>query len=615
MLTLTKSRRNIKTCANAVWTKASHPPAVVERPRFRFFDCWMFITRLVAIGLLVAGLSFGIRQQYFSLSITRLFGAEVDADLKLALLGFVNKILDVLLLSSLEYMSSFLLTVWMSRASHAHGATFSDFELKEELTKPWMAIINFATRLQRSKWTWKSLLRCLLCLCISISVMLQGLAINTIAIPKKRWYPDPDNTYGLGLAARDHKDLTVEHPKTFLEAVDWLNLLGVGKSNVGEESYRPWDWALGLSASISFLGLTHVVSTIARTEKGWQQVYKYSLDGDVCKRWTAIHTNFSRPNRPIETISADDQQVTKVFDWLRQTHHQPTASSIGWNGNLTLVLPALSTVCWSANTSKLEGSINVTVPDSATSNNATFTIDIGPVRSLNFAGAACTTKFRQALYPVGFWIVDMQPPDLSLDGYGQWNQNIVYEPTISADHGIAHALAIQAHDTLPRLGDLVPSAGLLTQFLLMSRELQKRDSAIQSDTMGLSIVLGSLLQNLISSSNKYWAPLPLSLPPDPAAKITSYPLHWQLYGSGPRLAWEWVAVAVLIIVLLSFCVGLYQTLRYWMPPGVWVQLDGMMMIAQRSPPLEGIDDEMKAQKQVYWVEKDGGILTLRSKGG
>ncbi|ORY19552.1 hypothetical protein BCR34DRAFT_595496 [Clohesyomyces aquaticus] len=154
LLTLTKSRSTIKTFANALWTKASHRPAVVQRPHFNFADYWMVVIRLVAIGLLVAGISIGVKEQYFSLSVrdSALRGAEVDADLKLALLEFVNKILDVLLLSSLEYMAVFVLTVWMvrvapsSNSGPAHGTTFNDFGFKDELTKPWKTIISFVPR-------------------------------------------------------------------------------------------------------------------------------------------------------------------------------------------------------------------------------------------------------------------------------------------------------------------------------------------------------------------------------------------------------------------------------------------------------------------------------------
>jgi hypothetical protein len=163
---------------------------------------------------------------------------------------------------------------------------------------------------------------------------------------------------------------------------------------------------------------------------------------------------------------------------------------------------------------------------------------------------------------------------------------------------------------MPRIETLVPSTGLLAQFLLISRMLQKTDPAMTSDAAGLSIVLGVLLQNLINTSNKTWSPLPPSLPSDPNDRITSYPLQWQLYGSGPLLAWEWAAVVVLVIVWLSFCAGMYQTVRYWMAPGFWVQLDSPIIIAQKSPPLEDIRDEEKARKRVYRVEDhpDEGLV-------
>jgi len=34
-----------------------------------------------------------------------------------------------------------------------------------------------------------------------------------------------------------------------------------------------------------------------------------------------------------------------------------------------------------------------------------------------------------------------------------------------------------------------------------------------------------------------------------ATLTMSYPVRWQLYGSGPRLPWEWATVAVLVVVL------------------------------------------------------------------
>ncbi|KAF2847742.1 hypothetical protein T440DRAFT_538054 [Plenodomus tracheiphilus IPT5] len=599
------------------YTRFTHRPAVTVRQPLKSRDFWIILIRIVAIGIVLAGVSVGALQRYFSLATSKIVGADVDADLKLAFLGFFNKSLDVLLVSSLEYTASFVLTVWMARAgpqTQTQGAMFSDFGLKDELTKPWMTIVSFATRWKRSKWSWKSLLRCLFCLCISVSVMLQGLAINTIAVPKKRWYPNWGNGWP-HLRGHDKEIMTVKYPKAYLQGIDWRNLLGVGQSNVEIDGYPPWDWALGLSASLSFMGLTHIRSTLARPEKSWQHVYRTTLDGDAWTRWTAVQTDFNDANRAVETISADNSQITGIFNWLRDTNHQPTASSVGWTGNLTILVPALNTLCVSTKALESELPFNVTVPDGDMSGYPSFSVDLAPVHSMNFSGARCTSTFRQALYSVSFWIVDMQSADLSFNDYGrEWNKTISYEPTIANDYTILSALASQMRDSIASMAGLVPSTKLLPQFLLISRTLQKADPIVASDVAGLSIIMGVLLQNMLSMSNKQWQPLPTSLPTDPEARITSFPVQWQLYGSGPRLPWEWITVLVLLIVLISFCVGMYLILRYWMSPAPWTELDGMMMLAQKSPLLDDIREENEAQKKIYWVERDGSNeVVLKSK--
>lgn len=583
------------------------------RSKLKFNDFWIALLRLTALVIILVGISFGAKQSYLAIGISHVLGAELDADLKLALLGFFNKSLDVILVSSLEYTASLMLTIWMSSGGKSQGATFSDFGLKDELTKPWMTLVSFYTRYKQSKWSWKSLLRCLFCLCISISVLLQGLAVNTIAVPKARWYPNYDPAWKI--TAQSREIMTVVHPKSMLQAIDWYNLLGVGQSNVGRESFPPWDWALGLSASLSFTGLTHVVSTLDRPEKNWQHVYRWLLDGDTRKRWTAINTAFDYRNLMVETISADDEQVWELFQWLRRMDHKPTSSSTGWAGNLTIVVPALNTFCRSTNQSAQKEMFNVMVPNSNNSGTPTFSFHLSSIPAQNFTGATCYTTFRQALFPVNLWIVDMDGADLSFNGYGNdWDKHITYEPTSPSDYQIIQALAIQTRDSIPRMQGLTQTASLLEHFLLVSRTLRRVDTSIFSDADGLAIILGVLLQNLLSVSNKLRSPLPTTSTLQPSERVTSYPLQWQVYGSGPRLAWEWIAVTILTVVLASLLFGLYQTLRYRMGPGTWVELGGMMVIAQTSPPLQDIEKEEEARKRVYRVEGSGrNRKVLRSR--
>ncbi|KNG45267.1 hypothetical protein TW65_07976 [Stemphylium lycopersici] len=495
--------------------KASHRPVLVKRPPLRLFDYWMLTIRITAIGIIIAGITLGATQTYISIGLSRVFGEELDADLKLALLGLFNKTLDVFL----------------------------------------------------------------------------------------RWYPNEGHEWDR--TAHEREIMRIEYPKVSLQGVDWGNMVGVGQSNIGGPGYPPWDWALGLSASLAFVGLTHVVSRVKEAQKGWQHIYKYQLDGDQLNRWTTLNTNFNHSKGVVETASADHAQVQSIYDWLKETNHQPTSSSVGWTGDLTIVLPVLNTVCTPINSSNLEGSIKVWPPAKNVSSEAAIAIEFGPVLASGFTGAACSSVFRHGTYAVNVWIVDEKRPDLSFNSYGgKWDQNVLYEPTLASDFDVASGVGSEARDLLSRIESLVPATGLLPQFLLMSRNLQASDSVIDSDAMGLSIIMGVFLQNILSTSNRDWSPLPSSLPSRSEERLSSYPIRWQLYGSSPRLGWEWVAVAVLAIILLSFCFGLYQTLRYWMAPGSWVELDGMMMIAQRTPNLEDIDENEKAQVRKYLVEKD-----------
>lgn len=443
--------------------------------------------------------------------------------------------------------------------------------------------------------------------------MLQGLAINTIAVPKSRWYPNFPETWKLTTRARN--EMTVEHPKVLLQSIDWYNLLGVGQSNVGNDGYDPWDWALGLSAAYSFVGLSHVVSTVAAPEKNWQHISRMQLDGDPLRRWTGLNTAFDQPDRRVETISMEDEQVIQLFEWLRKMDHKLTSSSIGWTGNLTLILPALNTICVSTVQPNATESFNITVPDGGVTGDPAFSVRLGSVASRNFSGATCTSTFRQALYPVNFWIVNMQGADASFNGFGtDWDKTVIYETTTTADYDIVHSLAIQVRDTLGRMEPMVHTATLLEHVLLISRMIQKTNTSIHSDAEGLSIVVSILLQNILSVSNKHRSPLPSTRPFDPQEMVKSYPLRCQLYGSGLRLSWEWITLVVLIVVVACFAFGIYQTLRFREGPRPWVELGGMML-AQTSPKLDDIGDKEKARKRPYWIDKGvtgGPVLKIKA---
>lgn len=589
------------------------------RPELHWSDIWIHFTRLVAISIITTGIGWGATSFRIFLKEKAISGFGVDADLQLAILGFFNKMLDVLLITSLEYTASILLTTWMTAEENtdARGATFGDFELKNELTKPWITIWSFVVRCRRFKCNWWSFLRFLLCLCVSVCVLLQGLATNTIAIPKQRWYPNlPGAVNGWSITKQSRGEMTIKHPKEYLHGVNWSMHLKAGLDNFGEEAAS--EWAFALSASRSMDGLSDVVPVCSLKEKGWQLVHGRDLGGT--NRWTGLNTKFDA-KAPVETLSVTNKQVWDVFDWLRKTGHGLTTASTGWTGNITLMAPVLNTDCEFSTKGKSisERSMTVTIPDDQYSSGVPdFTIDFGPIGVEDSKPIKCTISFRQALHSFEMWIVDMADVDLSQNHYYQkFDERLIYQPTSAQDYTITRVLAIQTQNVLPFMNRLMTGEGISQYLLSMSRKLQQTDLSIQSDAQGLSVVVATLIQNLISYSDQIRSGLPSELSSDPNDFIISYPIQWQIYGSGPRLAWEWVAVFILVVVLCSFCFGVWQTVWYWMAPGNWTDVSGMMVIAQESSPLHNINVEEKASKMLYFVdtERDGKPLLSNKECG
>jgi hypothetical protein len=587
------------------------------RPQLGLSDAWIQSTRLLASAVLIIGIVWGFTSFHVFLKDIKLAWFDVDADLQLAMLGFFNKSLDVLLISSLEYTASVLLTIWMTATDgkDATGATFGDFELKNELTKPWMTVYGFIWRCQRFKWrwtswsSWRSFLRFSLCLCISISVLLQGLAINTIAIPKQRWYPNkPDAHNGWGLTDKARHEMTITYPKVYLQELSWGKHVDLVKSTLGDEGALNRSFALSASRSVD--SLADITSTYSKYWSGWQPVLYRNASGS--KFWTGLNTTFD-PDYPVETLSVTNRQVWDVFQWLRNGKHSLTAVSNGWTGNLTLVVPVLNTACriYDERTTEPEGSITVNVPRAEPPDGPSFKIDLGSVAHRGFPGAECTVTFQQALHPFGMWITELDAPDISLNHYWQkFNESLVYQPVLAQDHAISRALAVQAEGVLAYMQRLMEYTGGLPEFLwLMSHKLHEDIPTISTDTHGLSVVMAVFLQNLISYSDGISPALPSELSSNANDTITSYPIQWQIYASGPRLPWQWGAAFILFVVLGCFLFGLCQTGWYWLAPGPWTEVPGMMVIAQATvPKLNDIDDEKNASKMLYSVAGENELM-------
>ena len=70
------------------------------------------------------------------------------------------------------------------------GASPVDFDLYEEFKKPWTAVAKLKERCKIGTRKSRAWLQFIGALVVGISILLLGAAMNTIAIPKSRWWPD-----------------------------------------------------------------------------------------------------------------------------------------------------------------------------------------------------------------------------------------------------------------------------------------------------------------------------------------------------------------------------------------------------------------------------------------
>ncbi|KAF2819453.1 hypothetical protein CC86DRAFT_388241 [Ophiobolus disseminans] len=522
------------------------------RPKLKWTDGLIQLVRLAALAFVTTGIAWGAIGFSVTLKGFVMWGHDVEVDTQLALLGLVNKMLDVALVSSLEYTASFLLTTWMisEGGKEALGATFGDFDLKNELTKPWITIWSFVARAITPQW-------------------------------------------------RDHS--TIHYPKAHLQEVSWMMHHKAGRDNVGEQGAL--EWAAALSASRSLDGLSDLVPVCSLKEKGWQLTHARDL-GDT-KRWTGLKTTF-KVNEPVESLSILGKQVWEVFGWMRASGHKSAKASTGWTGNLTLMVPVLNTICKSytaerENTARLA---TATFHGEEVSEPPRFTVDLGS-RKGSPERIECTVTFRQALHSFGLWIVDMADVDISQNHYNQlFDEKLIYQRPAIQDYNITRALAAQTESVLTRMDRLMMDEEISHYLFHIAHKLQEVDSAIKSDAEGLAVVLATIVQNLLSYSDQTRTALPSELPKDSNDIITSYPMQWQLYASGPRLKWQWASVTILIVVICCLISGLFQLIWHRMAPGDWTEVPGMMGLAQASPKLTDIEVEEKANKRLYYVDEE-----------
>lgn len=274
----------------------------------------------------------------FDLSSITVNSIAIDTDLQLSVIGLINKVMDAFVQASIKHTASVVLTVWM--ALSVKGASLLDLQLKEELTQPWTCVGNFYKRCSRSGWKgvgFKGILRFLLCLTVGFCVLFQGLAVNTIGIPKERWWP-PGNTGGYSLTDEMRQIMTVNMPRKDILGVDWMNHWNDAWDMIGSGP-ATWDVAAALVAASTYTFLGGIPDTFRQTIPDW---YEVGIEGDGYT--TGINTVIQ--GTTVQTISVQNSVVQNTFDYLKANgSHDFQRYAIGWIAVLNTTVPMLSTTC------------------------------------------------------------------------------------------------------------------------------------------------------------------------------------------------------------------------------------------------------------------------------
>lgn len=540
---------------------------------------WTVSFRIFTIGILAGCLALGAKRQVFGLREQRYNFFELSVDVQLAVFGIVNKILDYLVEDAVVHICGVTLTTWMAFSNT--GVRPLDFQMQDEFMKPWITILNLVRRVKLFGWRAvgvPGVLRFVAALATAVSVLLLGAGVNTIGIPKERW------SAGMDLWTDRYRIASVGWPRAENMAYNMhLSFDGLQSRAQAVTASECW-----LSSS----GLW--MTTIESLRGGWIEVYQDR--SAAAKTLTGVRVGET-------AVSSLSIQGGAVYDmWTAQAANGSfiARSSQGWTGAFNITLPVGTVSCVESTTGTPE---TVTVSGPETSGPPAIEIVFGPSPAASFVGATCTFTLQQGQYEVHAWIIDEEQPDISIDSYGADRYlNVTFYDAATENRNILTQVAAVFRDIIPIMDRLSYPEGFFQHVLAVGASLSRIGVGSADPNAGLALAVAGMLQHLLTLAQ--WELVAV----DPGNDmVRSAGVRYQVYGSGPRMAWGWAIATVLSIVILLLMYDLFLTLRRRTGVGEWLSISGMMITANYTARLAANDgaETEEIQKTKYFVRETG----------
>ncbi|KAK8210641.1 hypothetical protein IWZ01DRAFT_482708 [Phyllosticta capitalensis] len=533
---------------------------------------WSLFKRVLTATVLAGAIILGVLGQSFSTRRWLWHGLWINQDAQLAAFGLINTLLSYGVGDSLSHIAGTTITRWMVKEDDK-GASTLDFDIEDEMREPWTAIANCYTRSENKDWTWKDFLRFVPVFIIGLSMVLLNAAMNTIAIPQDRWWPDLSFSNAVGDERAYFSNKTMRVTNVSRTAV-WNQSWDMVREGPGEFS---WDVAHAIAANSIFTDLSLLYET-QRQPRGWRVVRDEEALMHSIVNVTRNHTS------SYQAVALDGTAIGEM--WTEQTKHSSNAwaqRATGWNAILKLTGILLNTSCSEAAGSAV-GSWNASSRDSGT-----VVLDIGPASPVggNFSGATCSISVDQVLFQCGGFYPDFPyiEPRNSTQRVFPSTDNL----TAIANTQIAAELASWFSDVAPSLQALFPnqqSTNLTSIALRISNAIVERERG-HTRMDGLAMVVAFTFSNMLTMFD--WSFEEVS-----NTTTLQGPVQWRIWKSGPQREWQWVIAAVLGVLLLVQFYDVFLLFFSRYAKGLWLDLGGMLVAANAADKMAAVSDDQGA---------------------